>query len=983
MAKQYNNIKTKRREFEMKKSFSRILCIFLSIQFMLSVFAPVTIHANDATMIEALIEPNTKTYKVEVVSDTHGWFGGHYETKHWNFGQLYRTSCKTSYGKSVSTLSDDDFVKALIANPNLCMDMDATITGYGTSNGDLTGYNFFLKAEGYKIDGGDLVNDDDKIQDVKKKEATAFQNKNNLTGKAKDEGLKALTFPGAHGGGAKDATTAETEYAISVGNVLADSLNGILSMINNGKRYTTQTELINKSILIRPTKHGYTIVDTGTDKSYVIVYATLDSALHGSKWQYIKKENHTQGNPVVSGTFSASTLSNADYPNADNEGNLLAYVIPVNTKDSNNVIQNLTYGGVSNSQLLWEEMAVFSYAVPKGYIKIDSVDGSLQFTNEKQEAFAHTKEGKDVPWITIHHISMYANNAFKNHNITMSTKNTADEKGNWFMAIIAEFFNILLSGLRTVLGLSDTHTLIYNKGARASAAYNYGVMADSWWTVVLRYHLIFQSIAWFILICAFIKVLIDLNLSTINPSKKVHAFDTIQRFVICGFLLVTIIPIIQFMLNMNNSIVQIFASQVDPNAAGAPVIGSLAGIVLQLCYFGITVYINFTYIMRSIIIGILTVTAPFFIASLAFSPKNQGLVTNWFKELTANIFMQSVHAFSFAFLTNLMTTGGGLESLVISYSIIPLTELIRSLIFGSAGGATESLGKAAGNRFTTAATSLASAGANAVAGKISEKMGGGAETDERGNKEGAGSGSGNSNAGGGKSANNVAKLEKAVSDRADAKKGGALGKEGKTTASDRRTAAAQDFKKAAMNAGNVIGKSANLMSSLASMQLTGDTNASFVGESAVGIAADAGKMVGNAVEGGGQMAKAAQQDIQTSKDAKAAGQKAYDRSMQQTKKSGKPLEARQAQANQARKRAIQRTKDRANAGTPTNMTGTRVDSATNQRVSTFTSNAGGSFSNVGNGTVRETFSANSLKNMDASNPDANFYNAVARAAEGS
>ena len=74
----------------MKKQLSRILCLFLIFQMMLSVFAPVTVYANDATMLEPLIEPNTKTYKVEALSDTHGWFSGHYESKYINFDKYYK-----------------------------------------------------------------------------------------------------------------------------------------------------------------------------------------------------------------------------------------------------------------------------------------------------------------------------------------------------------------------------------------------------------------------------------------------------------------------------------------------------------------------------------------------------------------------------------------------------------------------------------------------------------------------------------------------------------------------------------------------------------------------------------------------------------------------------------------------------------------------------------------------------------------------------
>ena len=61
----------------MRKNASRVISMFLIIQFILSVFAPVTVYANDATMLEPLVEPNTKTYKVDVIADKPSLFGNH------------------------------------------------------------------------------------------------------------------------------------------------------------------------------------------------------------------------------------------------------------------------------------------------------------------------------------------------------------------------------------------------------------------------------------------------------------------------------------------------------------------------------------------------------------------------------------------------------------------------------------------------------------------------------------------------------------------------------------------------------------------------------------------------------------------------------------------------------------------------------------------------------------------------------------------
>jgi len=818
----------------MKSKASRILVIFLIIQIVMSCIAPVTVYANDATMLEPLIEPNTKTYKVDVVSDSPGWFSKHYEQKYISFYNYYNSICSEAGGDAKKV------TESLRTNPGYCMSMDDNVKleSYG---GD--GYSFFIIAEGYEDSSGNLINNDTEINTITSSSTKSFGgNKNDFT-EGSGEGMKVLTFPAMHGGGAKDVTQAETEYAIEIGNTLSESLNSMLSMINGGKRYGSVSELVNKSILIRPTDVGYTVVNTGQEKNYVIIYGTpeiwggivTESENSGSKLS----GNYTSTSITSSNNF-AKAFANKGYPNADNNGNLLAYVIPI--IDSAGGSFNATYN-INADNLVWSELSTFVWAMPKGYAKIDGIDSSLKFTDGNHKEYSYVADGNDSPWITIHHISMYANNAYKNHNISIDTKQSSTESGSWIMTIIVEFFQTLLQGLRSVLGLSDMHTLVYNKGARSSSSWNYGAMNDTWWTVVLRYHLIFQSLAWFLIICGFIKILIDLNLSTINPGKRVSAIQTVQRFVVVGFLLVTVIPIIQFMLNMNSSIVQIFASQVDPNASEAPVIASLAGLVLQFAYFGICVYINFTYIMRSVIIGILTVTAPFFIASMAFSQSNKQLFDSWLREITANIFMQSIHAFSLAFLTNLVATGGGLESLVISYSIIPLTELVRTLVFQGAGSHASNLGMSAASKAINAGQSMVGALSSAGAGKAMDKL---SDGDEKINGEGQGNAGGSGNMG---KSSKVDQLSAKLSQDASDKKAGIKHNSdtaGGRSMKDNLSRAGLSAAKGALAMGNVMRGAMNLAVDMAGAEMSGQTaQYSRVGERGAQVAMEGGKAIGN------------------------------------------------------------------------------------------------------------------------------------------
>ena len=272
----------------MNKRASKILALFLVIQTTMSVMAPVA-YANDATMLEPLIEPNTKTYKVDVVSDKPSWFGSHYEGKYINFDAYYNTICKE--GVDSGKLSIDKLGK----DPTLCTRLNSATNG--STEFPAEGYDFFLKAEGY-ASGGTLVTDDNKMETIMSSETDSFAGKKNDFVQGQDDGMKVLTFPSKHGGGAEDVTQAETDYAIEVGNTLSANLNTLLASVNGGKKFVSVSELINKSILIRPTSHGYTLLDTGKDAGYVIVYGTKD----GWNNKYVFESAASPSAPT-SGTF--------------------------------------------------------------------------------------------------------------------------------------------------------------------------------------------------------------------------------------------------------------------------------------------------------------------------------------------------------------------------------------------------------------------------------------------------------------------------------------------------------------------------------------------------------------------------------------------------------------------------------------------------------------------------------------------------------
>lgn len=250
--------------------------------------------------------------------------------------------------------------------------------------------------------------------------------------------------------------------------------------------------------------------------------------------------------------------------------------------------------------------------------------------------------------------------------------------------------------------------------------YYMGIMPDSWHNSARSMHLIFQAIAWSMLGIAIVKNLLQVSLGTINPMMKFRFYDGIRDLFMAGFLLVGSLLIIETMFVFNQSLVEIFTTTIPTGSfANMGDNGTFASVLLQTFYFFIEMYLNFVYIVRAISIAVLIATAPLFIMSITFEGKNV-LFMKWFKEITANIFLQSFHAFMLSFLLSVQFSATGFENMVILFSLVPLTEFFRSLILGKdAGGMAHTLGMGA----ITAGAGAIAGGAAALEGNKRESKG--------------------------------------------------------------------------------------------------------------------------------------------------------------------------------------------------------------------------------------------------------------------
>ena len=100
-----------------------------------------------------------------------------------------------------------------------------------------------------------------------------------------------------------------------------------------------------------------------------------------------------------------------------------------------------------------------------------------------------TKDGGDIPWITIFDIANYASIYYYAMNVDAQTVDNSQDMG-LIEETITNIGVSILNQLTRLLGLKDVTTLIYETGEEGSLTG--GVMASGWWSIMLKYHLIFQ-----------------------------------------------------------------------------------------------------------------------------------------------------------------------------------------------------------------------------------------------------------------------------------------------------------------------------------------------------------------------------------------------------------------------------------------------------------------------------------------------------------
>lgn len=389
---------------------------------------------------------------------------------------------------------------------------------------------------------------------------------------------------------------------------------------------------------------------------------------------------------------------------------------------------------------------VFQYRMVKGYVDVRNSNQVLGLSK-----LPDNEDAKYVHWGTL------AVEAFHNYKASDELKVTSstvyDSKPSAIEKAIAEALGGFCDWLANALGLWSFDELIFNAGTRGSAGYIGGVFPASWEQVIWSFFFVSEIAALVILLYAIIYNVGKKVMSTIDPVARASAIEQIKYLFIVAIILGILPYAVTVLINMSAEMTGMFHDALGSKTATerfrglAQNSGGLGSILTYLLYLGALAYFNVFYVFRSLSVSLLIIVSPIFVALMALNENKRYLTITWFKEFCSTLFIQPLQAIMLSFILLVPPSGRHIESIIMAYVMIPLTNMLRQVFFGGAGGMGDMVGQRgqqSAKRTAAFAGGLGLAAAGGAIGGAISAVKGGKEEDKKEQNGSEGGGSNNS-----------------------------------------------------------------------------------------------------------------------------------------------------------------------------------------------------------------------------------------------
>lgn len=457
--------------------------------------------------------------------------------------------------------------------------------------------------------------------------------------------VRPLTFPGVSN---RDASSADINRAYAVLDAIGSDFMDALIYLNDGYAYKDYSSLYSMSYALVTAQSGVNITN-----QYGSIY---------------KVNYHAQ---------------------PDDSGYL--WQVDITCVDNNS----------SSTQAFESRTRTFNYKVKKGYRNCHSGEIMENGTPNNLNMAGCESDTEFVSWEHLFVEAMLLNE----QGVTYANQTDLFSVSSFEDSVLRTTRNLLM-GLRSILDVFGMDELIFNLGQRSTSIYVFGMYKSTWNTSLSILFLIMAAIALSLYTISLVKLLIERQVASFSPYARVSLINGVKNILISLAFTAFAWVFFRLILMINFRFVAIFQNMISGktflDAVG--IYTTSAGILFQYVMLIITIYVNFIYILRGIIVPMLFCASPLFIYALSLGPKGAMVTKAWLKELLGNVFIQSVHAFVYGFIIFSSTGMRGIESVILCSTVIPLTSITKN-IFGMGG---DTLLKA-GSSLTSATSNLASA----------------------------------------------------------------------------------------------------------------------------------------------------------------------------------------------------------------------------------------------------------------------------------
>lgn len=326
----------------------------------------------------------------------------------------------------------------------------------------------------------------------------------------------------------------------------------------------------------------------------------------------------------------------------------------------------------------------YLFEIIKGYKSPKFEDGSPSYLVDSGNQW----EGTDT--LNLGDIA-YQALLYSNMGIFSSNLNEVKKPGVIERKVV-EFLGSILISIKSTLGLYSIEELVFSEGDRDPNAGSWymGAVRTDWMEKGLGFFMIFTAIAASLSGIIIMRLLYKRVLEANNPMVQFTLKRAMMEFLTAMLFMGLCMPVFNTLLRINYRLSLMFRSTVPQGFSAVGSVGgeyqTIGGLIIGFIWFVIEVILNAQFLIRAIMIAFLISIAPLAIISIAVEDGRRRTFGTWSRELVANIFLQSFQAFVLSFFLNLQNSGRMIESIIVTITIIPLSQFFKNLLIGDAGG---------------------------------------------------------------------------------------------------------------------------------------------------------------------------------------------------------------------------------------------------------------------------------------------------------